>query len=60
MVIISWSAGTAEDNITEFEVQILNGNGDFVSHPDRDEAYAATLPEPKCALSMESFWKDEF
>jgi len=59
-VIIAWSAGTAEDNITEFEVQILNGDGDFVSHPDCDEAYAATLEEPKCALSMESFWKGDF
>jgi len=59
-VIISWSKGTSEDNITEFRVQILNGQGDFVRHPDCDEAYAATLDEPKCALSMESFWSGDF
>jgi hypothetical protein len=59
-VVIEWSAGNAEDAITEFEVMILNGNGDFVSHPDCDEEAAAALNPPKCAISMSSFWSGDF
>jgi hypothetical protein len=59
-VIISWSKGSDEENVTNFKVEILNGDGDFVQHPDCDEEYAATLDEPKCALSMESFWSGDF
>jgi len=59
-VVIAWDNGSSDDNITEFSVKILNGDGEFVNHPDCDVAYAATLAEPKCALSMNSFWVGDF
>lgn len=59
-VIIQWAKGNAEDNINQFEVQILNGDGNFVAHPECDEAAASLLDEPKCALTMKSFWTGDF
>lgn len=59
-VIIKWNQGASGENVTAFKVQILNGDGEFVSHPDCDEEYAATLTDPACALSMESFWSGDF
>lgn len=59
-VIIYWDAGSAEENITEYEVKILNGDGEFKLHPDCDAAAAADLAEPRCALTMESFWSGDF
>jgi len=39
---------------------ILNGDGNFVAHPDCDEEAALAMAEPKCALTMESFWGGDF
>jgi len=36
-VKLIWSKdGVIEDNITAYEVKILNGEGNFVEHPDCD------------------------
>jgi hypothetical protein len=35
-VIISWPAGSDDDNVTKYEVKVLNGDGEFVVHPDCD------------------------
>lgn len=64
-VKIVWSkAGVNEDNITGYEVKILNGEGNFVEHPDCDvekaleDAKAGS--DPECELTMASFWSGDF
>lgn len=62
-VIVSWPAGDDDDNITEYEVKVLNGEGEFVDHPDCDVAAALENKADglaKCAIKMSSFWDDEF
>lgn len=59
-VIISWPKGNADDNITAYEVKVLNGDGEFKTHPDCDVAAALDMDEPKCALTMQSFWSGDF
>jgi hypothetical protein len=56
-IVIKWPAGSAEDNVTKYEVKILNGEGKFVVHP---QCIADQLATPGCALSMSSFWSGEF
>jgi len=64
-VILTWSnAGVIEDNITEYKVMILNGEGNFVVHPDCDVetalADAKNGDDPQCELAMSSFWSGDF
>jgi len=62
-VIVSWPAGNDDENIDEYEVKVLNGDGEFVVHPDCDVAEALANKangRAKCALTMESFWSGDF
>lgn len=59
-IVIYWDKGSDEDNIREYEVKILNGEGEFVKHPECDVASAQTLDDPRCGLTMSSFWSGDF
>lgn len=62
-VVISWPAGDDDDNITSYEVMVLNGDGEFKIHPDCNVEDALANIEDgraKCSLKMSSFWEGEF